>query len=209
LLLSLPAVTTIAGFLRIPADSQLPIHFDIFGRADRFAERDVALILMPATGLVVLIAFWLISRFSRFSSPNSLAGGRYLLGALLPTLLAMLLAFQTVLVFQLGFAITRVVGWSVAAILIILGNLMPKSQPNRFGGMRLDTTLADPANWAATHRFTGLAMMIAGAGMFLITLMAEEGPILVLSALAAILLPPLLGIAYSIRLKGSVARNNE
>ena len=51
LLLSLIAVTTIAGVVRIPADAQLPVHFDLFGQPDRFAGRDDALILMPAFGL--------------------------------------------------------------------------------------------------------------------------------------------------------------
>ena len=126
LLLSLIAVTTIAGVVRIPADAQLPVHFDLFGQPDRFAGRDDALILMPAFGLSLLLLFWAIGRFAH---PQRLAGGVYVMNAVLPVLLAMFLAFQVVLVFQFDFAIVRVVCWSMAALLIVLGNLMPKSQP--------------------------------------------------------------------------------
>lgn len=194
LLLSLIAVTTIAGVLSIPGDARLPIHWDIHGQPDRFAGRDDALILMPAFGLSLLVLFWAIGRFAR---PERIAGGRHVLEAVLPVLLAMFLAFQLVLVFRFDFAIGRVVAWGVAALLIALGNVLPKSQPNRYGGIRLKTTLADPANWAATHRFTGLAMMVAGALLVLLTLATGENPILLIGALAAVILPLLSGVFYS------------
>ena len=197
LLLSLIAVTTIAGVVRIPADAQLPVHFDLFGQPDRFAGRDDALILMPAFGLSLLLLFWAIGRFAH---PQRLAGGVYVMNAVLPVLLAMFLAFQVVLVFQFDFAIVRVVCWSMAALLIVLGNLMPKSQPNRYGGIRLRTTLADPANWAATHRVTGLAMMVAGGLLVVLTLITGQAPILFAGLLAAIILPLLLGVLYSWRM---------
>jgi uncharacterized membrane protein len=194
LLLSLIAVTTIAGVVSIPGDAKLPIHWDIYGQPDRFAGRDDALILMPALGLSLLLLFWAIGRFAH---PQRLAGGRYVMDAVLPVLLAMFLAFQLVLVFRFDFAIGRVVAWGVAALLIALGNVLPKSQPNGYGGIRLKTTLGDPANWAATHRFTGLAMMAAGGLLVLLTLTTGENPILIIGALAAVILPLLLGVIYS------------
>jgi uncharacterized membrane protein len=197
LLLSLIAVTTIAGVVRIPADAQLPVHFDLFGQPDRFAGRDDALILMPAFGLGALVLFWAIGRFSH---PQRLAGGVHVMNAVLPLLLAMFLAFQVVLVFQFDFAIARVAAWSVAALLIVLGNLMPKSQPNRYGGIRLRTTLADPANWAATHRFTGLAMMISGGLLVVLTLITGSAPVIFAGVLAAVILPLLLGVLSSWRM---------
>ena len=197
LLLSLIAVTTIAGVVRIPPDARLPVHFDLFGQPDRFAGRDDALILMPAFGLGMLVLFWAIGRFSH---PQRLAGGVYVMNAILPVLLAMFLAFQVVLVFQFDFAIARVAAWSIAALLIVLGNLMPKSQPNRYGGIRIRTTLADPVNWAATHRFTGLAMMIAGGLLVVLTLITGSAPIIFAGILAAVILPLLLGVLYSWRM---------
>lgn len=195
LLLSLIALTTIAGMVIIPADAILPIHWDIFGRPDRFAGRDNALILMPACGLVLLAIFWLIGRFA---SPERLAGGRHVMEAVLPLLLALFLALQLILVFQFDFALPRIVAWAVAAMLIIIGNIMPKSQPNRYGGIRIRTTLADPRNWAATHRFAGLAMMIGGGLLIVLTLVTGEAAILFGGALAAAILPLLLGMLYSV-----------
>lgn len=195
LLLSLLGVTTIAGVVSIPADARLPVHFDLFGQPDRFAGRDEALIIMPVIGLALLGLFWAIGRFA---APERLPGGRHIMEAALPVMLAMFLAFQLVLVFQFDFAITRVVALSVAALLIVLGNVLPKSQPNRYGGKRMKTTLNDPANWAATHQFTGLAMMVAGGLLVVLTLVAGEGPLLIGGVLVAALLPMLLGVVYSL-----------
>jgi uncharacterized membrane protein len=197
LLLSLIAVTTIAGVVSIPPAARLPVHWNIFAEPDRFAGRDDALVLMPALGLGMLILFWAIGRFA---SPERLAGGRHIMEAVLPVLLAMFLAFQLVLVFQFDFAIARVIAWSIAALLVVLGNLMPKSQPNHYGGIRIKTTLADPANWAATHRFTGLAMMIAGGLLIVLTLVTGEAPVLFTGVLAAVIVPLLLGLLYSRRM---------
>lgn len=197
LLFSLLAVTTIAGFVRIPADARLPVHFDLFGQPDQFAGRDDALILMPILGLSTVVLFWVIGRFA---SPQRLAGGRHVMDAVLPVLLAMFLAFQVVLVFQFDFAVARVAAWAVAALLIVLGNVMPKSQPNRYGGIRIRTTLADPANWAATHRFAGLATMLAGSLLLLLSLVTGNSLILFAGVLAAAILPLLLGVIYSQRL---------
>jgi uncharacterized membrane protein len=143
----------------------------------------------------MVLLFWAIRRFA---SPERLAGGRHVMEAVLPVSLAMFLALQLVLVFQFDFAIGRVVAWAIAALLIVLGNVLPKSQPNRYGGIRIPTTLRDPVNWAATHRFTGLAMMIAGAVLIILTLLTGETAILIIGALIALVTPMLLGIVYSL-----------
>lgn len=197
LLLSLIAVTTIAGVVRIPADAVLPIHWNIFGEPDRFAGRDTALIIAPALGVILLLVVWAVRRFA---SPQRLAGGRHVIEAMLPVTLAIFVALQLVLVFEFDFAIARVVAWAMAGLLIVLGNVLPKSQPNRYGGIRLRSTLNDPANWAATHRFTGLAMMVAGGLLIVLTLVTGEAPLLIIGTLVAILVPMLLGVIYSLRL---------
>jgi uncharacterized membrane protein len=197
LLLSLLAATTVAGLVIIPIEAQLPVHWNLLGDPDRFAGRNEALLIMPALGLAMVLLFWAIARFA---DPQRLAGGRHVMEAVLPIMLAMLLAFQLVMVLQFDFAVPRVAALSVAALLIVLGNVMPKSQPNRYGGIRLRSTLNDPANWAATHRFTGLAMMAAGGLLVILTLTAGQAPVLILGVLAAVVVPLVLGVIYSLRL---------
>jgi uncharacterized membrane protein len=197
LLLSLLAAATIAGLARIPVDAQLPVHWNLWGQPDRLAGRNEALLIMPALGLAVVLLFWTIARFA---NPQRLAGGRHVMETVLPVMLSMFLALQLVMAFQFDFAVPRVAAMAVAALLIVLGNVLPKSQPNRFGGIRMRSTLNDPANWAATHRFTGLAMMAAGALLVVLTLLAGQAPVLILGVLAAVVVPLVLGVIYSLRL---------
>jgi uncharacterized membrane protein len=196
LILALLAVTTIAGFVSLPADAVLPVHWDVFGQPDRFAQRNDALLIMPGLGLLFLLMFWSIGRFAR---PERLAGGRHVVEAIVPLLLAMFLAFQIVLVLRFDMAMVRVAALSVAALLIVLGNVLPKSQPNRYGGIRLAPTLADPANWVATHRFTGLAMMVAGGLLVITVLLTGDAIVLLGGVLIAVVVPTALGVAYSYR----------
>lgn len=196
LLLLLIAAATIAGFFRLPAEAQLPVHYDIFGQPDRFAGRNEALILVPAIGLGMLALFWAIARFA---NPERLAGGRHVMATVLPALLVMFLALQVVLVFQLDAAVPNIVAWLVATLLVALGNVMPKSQPNRYGGIRIPSTLSDPANWAATHRLTGLAMMVAGGLLILLTLLTAEPVVLFTGILVAVIVPLAMGVIYSMR----------
>ena len=58
----------------------------------------------------------------------------------------------------------------IGLLFVIMGNLMPKFQKNKFVGLRVKWTLADSDIWFKTHRLcsrvavvTGFATMILGA----------------------------------------------
>ena len=64
----------------------------------------------------------------------------------------------------LGYAvgIAQVIAVAMAMLLLVLGNALPKSQPNSYAGIRIPTTLRDPANWQATHRLGGTLSILGG-----------------------------------------------
>jgi uncharacterized membrane protein len=193
ILLALMLAATAYGFATLPADLLLPVHFDIFGTPDRLAPRNEALLTMPLIAVVLASLFLGLARFA----PQHVKGGEHVLQAVLPILLGMFLAFQFVMVLRFEFAIIQVVVVGISALLIVLGNFLPKSQPNRFGGVRTRATLADPVVWAKTHRAVGLAMMISGGLLVLLTLVTSYGPILLGGTLLALLMPILFGALYS------------
>jgi uncharacterized membrane protein len=193
ILLALLLAATAYGFATLPADLLLPVHFDIFGTPDRLAPRNEALLTVPLIAMAIIALFLGLARFA----PSRTKGGKHVLQAVLPVLLGMFLAFQVVMVLRFEFAIIQVIVVGISVLLIVLGNVLPKSQPNRFGGIRTRATLADPVVWAKTHRATGLAMMIAGGLLVLLTLVTSYGPILLGGTLLALLLPILFGAVYS------------
>ena len=93
----------------------------------------------------------------------------------------------------------RVLAIGVGLLLVVLGNAMPKSQPNSFAGIRTRATLADPANWHETHRLTGLLTMIGGAILVVAALLLPV-PVLIWVILACAIVPIVVGLIYSHRL---------
>ncbi len=189
------AAATCAGYLMIPTDTELPVHWGVDGDADLFWPRDRALLLAPIGATVVLALMALAGRFA-----PARQAGRHVAAATSTGMLALFTAIQTVIVLiglGIDVSMVRVIAFAMGLLSIIIGNVMPKSQPNGFAGLRLPWTLADPSNWVATHRLTGRLMLISGTVLMLAALMLNAGPLLAVVTIAAFVLPFGVGSLYS------------
>lgn len=197
LLLAGFAVTLLAGFVLVPDGTMLPVHWGLSGVADGFLPREWAL-LLP---LLVVVAVWTIFLgIARFAKPEDMAAGRYSAGVVLTALTALMLVIAVVTVLiGIGVAVNmvQVLALGIGALLVVLGNVMPKSQPNSFAGLRLPTTLRDAANWQATHRLTGLLCIVGGVVLVPAALLAPP-PGLIAWLLGCVLVPILVGSLYSL-----------
>lgn len=196
LLVALVAVF-IAGFVLVPSGTMLPVHWGISGEADGFLPREWAL-LIP----LVMVAFiWtLLFIIGRVARPSDAAAGRHAIAVVITALtgLALVLEAATVLI-GIGVAVdmVQVIGLALGVLLVVLGNAMPKSQRNSFAGIRLPTTLNDPANWQATHRLTGLLCIVAGLVLIVAALLLPA-PSLIWWLLGCVFTPILIGVVYSL-----------
>jgi uncharacterized membrane protein len=199
-LVLLLVAATVAGFALVPAGTSLPVHWGISGEADRYLPRDAAL-LMPA-GIAVLTLAILFGA-QRLAGEARRQAAKYAIAAVIPGLLALLLAVQagTVMI-GMGIAVdmVRVVVLGLGLLLVLIGNVMPKTQPNWVAGIRVPWTLADAANWQATHRLGGLLMMIGGAAIVVAALLTGQPTVLLAVTGFAIVLPLVVAIVYSYRL---------
>lgn len=196
-LLAAMAVTVIAGFVLVPAGTDLPIHWNVAGEPDGFVARDLAL-LMPV-GVVALV--WLIVlAVARFASRAEVEAGRYVTSVTITALTAIFLAIQVMLVL-IGIGapvnVVQVLAVAFGLLMLVLGNAMPKSQPNSFAGIRMPTTLRDSANWQATHRLGGI-LAIAGGLVLLIAAFVAPRDELFIWLLACVLGPMLTAAVYSL-----------
>lgn len=189
--------TAIAGFVLVPPGVQLPVHWGMTGEADGFLPRELAL-LMPVA-IVALV--WTISlAVARFARPADVEAGRYVTGVSLTALTAIFLAIEVMMVLiGVGASVNVVQGIAVAMglLLLVLGNAMPKSQPNSFAGIRMPTTLRDPANWQATHRLGGILAIIGGLVLLVAALVAPRNQ-LVFWLIGCVLAPMLAATVYSL-----------
>ncbi len=186
------------GFLGIPAGKILPTHWGFDGTPDAFMPRDFALLVPIGIAAALFVLFELLGRYG---SKGRVMAGAGVLGAAATALLLLCLGIEaaTVLI-GLGYAVSmvQVISFALAAFLILVGNALPTSQPNGFAGVRIPSTLRDPANWQATHRLTGLLMVIGGAALAVAAPLLPPTLPLFIAMLAAVVLPVAIGVIYSV-----------
>lgn len=190
-------VMFVAGLVLVPPDTQLPVHWGPNGEADGFLPREWALLIPLLMVATVWLVFFIVGRFAR---PEDVAAGRYSTGVVVTALTALGLVIETVTVLiGIGMAVNmvQVLGFAIGALLVVFGNAMPKSQPNSFAGLRMPTTLRDPANWQATHRVTGLLCIIGGIVLVAAALLVPPSG-LIWWLIGCVALPILIGVVYSL-----------
>jgi uncharacterized membrane protein len=80
---------------------------------------------------------------------------------------------------------------------VVIGNVLPKSRPGFFVGIRTPWTITDTDNWIATNRLGGKLMMLAGALVLVAALLpiSEAGRFAVL--MVSIVASALVSAVYS------------
>ena len=81
--------------------------------------------------------------------------------------------------------LTMIIPLFLGALMIVMGNYMPKCKQNRTMGFKLRWTLASEENWNKTHRFGGRVMVIAGVLLMLTALLPEIAMLVTLLAIVA------------------------
>lgn len=187
----------LAGFAGIPYGAVIPVHWNWKGEIDGTLPREWALLVPVAIGLLLWGVFLLMRRYK---GNASVAASRYVLGAAITGTTGLLcLVEATIALVGMGteVPVVRVAALAIAVFLIFVGNSLPKSQPNHWAGIRVRWTLDDARNWQLTHRFAGIAWILAGVGLGLVALLVSSAPILSVAVLAALLLPNLGAVGYS------------
>jgi uncharacterized membrane protein len=189
------ALVASVALSRLPAGTQLPVHWNAGGEPDRFADAAFAL------SLPVLLTAGLSGLFAILPRIEPLQVRMRESAPLLETCWAGVLAMMTVLQITVAapaFDLTVSARLPLAAagvLLIVIGNALPKSRPGFFVGIRTPWTLTDTDNWIATHRLGSRTMMAGGAAILLLTVLpiaADARATLVWIAVACSVLPPII-----------------
>lgn len=187
------ALVTLAGHVLVPADAALPVHWGLNGQPDAFWPRSAALAVAPAMVIVNAAIFGIAGRFA---PPEQLAAGKHVLAIAVPAVSGLAMAIQAgIVLIGIGYPdlMVRIISLGIGVMLILLGNVLPKTQPNRLAGLRLPWMSADPAHWRATQRLTGILMMLGGVGLVLCGLIVRDPRWLALALVAAVLVPAIAG----------------
>jgi uncharacterized membrane protein len=181
----------------LPPGAQLPTHWGPSGEPDRFTAALPALLMMPGILLAISLFFAALPYMEPLQ--DKMEGSQPLLRTVWIGMLVLLPVIEL-------FNAAPAFGWpqpnsvrliSVALLLMLIGNALPKSRPGFFVGIRTPWTITDTDNWIATNRLGGKLMMLGGLIIAISAVLPLDGQIrigLFFVTLAAMIVPPL---AYS------------
>jgi uncharacterized membrane protein len=191
-------------FQRLPA--RVPVHWNLKGQVDRWGSPFEATLLLPAIAtcvyLLILAYDWgrMDFKAARAMSPSTTRQVRVLVLLLLGILQGLLLgatagggAFRGNLVFACLFG-----------FFILLGNLMPRLEPNAWVRIRIPPTLENREVWKGTHRFAGRLWVIGGV-LLLPTCLLRE-PLAFPICLTGLSLLAFVPMIYAYRLRAILSR---
>jgi len=164
LVLAIVAMSAYA-WIELPADAQLPVHFDIHGNPDRFDGKGMALGIVPVTALFMGLLLSFIPKLEprQFHMADSMKAYSIIVGTIMVffTIIHGVLILRYLEIAHLP--MTAVLGVSMGAMFAIIGNVMGKTRSNFFMGIRTPWTLSSEESWSRTHRLGGYLFM--GTGM--------------------------------------------
>jgi uncharacterized membrane protein len=175
--LTVIAVAIVAGVAlnRLPAGTRLPTHWGADGMPDGFASARTAL-FMPV-GLTIVVSLVMAALPSLEPLQDKLAQSAPLYRTAWAGMLGIMALTEAMVAapaFHLHLPATLML-FGLGVLFIALGNMLPKSRPGFFVGIRTPWTITDPDNWIATHRYGGRIMMAAGVAIVVLAALPMQG----------------------------------
>ncbi|APE26968.1 SdpI family protein [Aurantiacibacter gangjinensis] len=198
--LAIMAAMTVFAFVteaRIPDGTQLPIHWNAAGEPDNFAPALTALLLPVGVLALTSLLFAIIPTMEPLQ--DRLEGSAPVLRATWIGMMLLCIVIQAVVglpAWGVEIGVNAIIV-GTGLLLVILGNVLPKSRPGFFVGIRTPWAILDTDNWIATHRLGGKLFMAAGLLIIIAALLPLDPALLAPIVLASVLGAGLVPFAYS------------
>jgi uncharacterized membrane protein len=207
LLLSLIPLAVIAamgawGYLTADPGGRFPVHWGLDGRPDHFSGRAGAFIGLPAVAFAVTVAMAVFPTLDTRGDNIRRSSQAYLtawIGAL--SLLALVQTAVTMMALGVWDAgpdapFHRLIAVAVSLLLVAIGNVLGKSRPNWFMGLRTPWTLSSDLAWERTHRLTGRLVVIVGLAGLAAAVVLPSGKAAV-GLSCGVIATAMIGVVYS------------
>lgn len=159
----LPVLIGILLWDRLP--EQIPNHWGIDGQVDGWSSKEFAVFAQPC---ILAAVHWLCifasSMDPKRKAHESKMGTLVLWISPMISLVMGSVSYTTAMGYAL-LDISLIMCILLGVMFVVLGNYLPKCRHNYTMGIRLPWTLADEANWNATHRMAGWVWILCGVLM--------------------------------------------
>jgi uncharacterized membrane protein len=181
----------------LPAGAELPTHWNAAGEVDDTMPALPALLIAPGSLLFVGLVLAALPRLE--PRKENLAQSQTVvrvvwIGLIIVMTVVQLMIAGPALGWNLG---VQWIALALGALLIALGDALPKSRPNFFVGIRTPWTLTDTDNWVATHRLGGRLMMLAGLAIALCGILPIGPSVVMAVVFGSVFAAAIVPLAYS------------
>jgi uncharacterized membrane protein len=168
ILFSFLAIAALAGASAwaghsLPANAQLPMHWNAHGEVDRYGDKWTALMMPALLAAIMTLVFWGIGRIEPQQDHLAKSQGLFRVawvGVLGIAVVIELLLLSTI--FHWSLAPLGLIFGAMGLFFTAMGDQLGKTRPMYMVGIRTPWTLADPEVWTATHRLGGKLLVLAG-----------------------------------------------
>ena len=188
--------TAVAVFFFLP--DTVAAHFGIDGTPDRYGSKYEAF-LFPAIILVITLLYFLYRKFQEKSSKEDNDRTARNLDILDTVIMIVMVLFNALCVFLLAVMkhpgmmknkenmIFVIISTIIGVLFILLGNILPKTKPNSFIGVRLSWCMDSDEHWYIANRNCGIAMVLSGICTVIAGLIVKNGTYVIYMILSLIL----------------------
>lgn len=192
-LIVLSILGTVLVYSSLP--EKIPTHFNFKGEVDQYSNKSAAFF----TGLLPLIIYLfmiIIPKIDPKRSSYIKHKKAYDITKIIIILFGIMIHWLIIL-YSLGFNINvgMFVRIAIGLLFIVIGNFMGQIRQNYSFGIKTPWTLANETVWKKTHRVGGFSFLIGG--LILIASSFFNGPIAVVSLIAAIVIAAFYPMVYS------------
>ena len=192
----------------------VPTHWGVDGTADGWDSKGSTLFtgaLMPVLILALLFAVpHLDPRGASFNRFKGVYEGFSAAFTVFMVVMAWITPLSALGVLPTaGGSFVSIIAFGFLGLLLVgLGIVMPRIEPNYTFGVRLPWTLADPENWRRTHRFAGPVFVVMGMATVALSFFSAALPeaVMLVAMLVALLGGVALVALYSFLLWKGVVR---
>ena len=160
---------------------KVPVHWNWKGQADNYGSRATGAFVMPATMILLAGLFAILPAISPSGFDIERRSRAY--RAICLAVLVLMLGIHVNLLLSamnIGRRLSSAyVPLFIGAILVIVGNYLPKVPRNFFVGIRTPWTLADEDVWFRTHRLGGVVIVICGVLVMAVGPFVQDGQVLI------------------------------
>jgi uncharacterized membrane protein len=158
---------TVWAWGKIPAEGQVPIHWNIRGEVDAYGSKEVALLLAPGILVLFTILLTFLPRIEpRWNNLQQSLKAYQIVWGLLITFFVILHVITVWAALGYTLNINMVMACVMGVLFLVIGNYLGKIRSNFMFGIRTPWTLSSELAWNKTHRLGGWLFFLTGLLVF-------------------------------------------